>query len=325
MLGVGADSPSTSDINSPSTDFDPPSTVFNPPSTVFNLPSVSGKIRPTSSREDRKFTPIGSDKSKIPKRAESTKPKKCDEHDNVCAICLEEDLKPEDDKTAICLECTPGKPKHCFHKTCLTDYIKSKTAQQKATECPICRVQISTENLEKLNITEVVPIRDPVGQYARANIPVPPGGFILPRLTRFPSNENVQILNQLTGYSFKVYKNTGGNGRFVTDPYLYNIETFNVSEPQAAYPTGTWYVGQGKFMMRFYTDYVYVAVPLPVTQPGLYENLLTLISDKYNALPPLSSCTVMGGKRRATKRRRSTTRKGYKKRSTKRRGTRRRR
>jgi hypothetical protein len=213
----------------------------------------------------------------------------------------------------------------------LIDYIKSKTAQQRPTECPICRVQISQVNLDKLNITKFVPTSDPAGQYIRANIPVPEGGFILPRLTRFQSSENVQILNQLRGYNFKVYKPTGGNARFMTDNNLYNIDGFSVSEPQAAYPSGTWYVGLGNFMMRFYTDYVYVAEPPPATLPSLYEIIFGnntqpgIISTRYNELYSSSGCTVSGGKRRGTKRRRSTRRKGYKKRSTKRRGTRRRR
>ena len=273
---------------------------------------------------DNKYIGKSEPKDKNPKQ----KSKKCDEHDNVCAICLEEDLVPTDETTAICLECTPGLPKHCFHKTCLTDYIKSKTAQGRATECPICRVQISPGNLEKLNITEVVPIGDPPGQYTRANIPIPPGGFILPRLTRLHSSENAQILNQLIGYNFKVYRPVGAYGRFETDSREYNIDKFTVSEPQAAYPTGTWYAGQGNFRMRFYTDYVYVAEPPPAPLPSLYEKIFGtdtepgIISSRYNELYSSSGCIAFGGKRRATtKRKRSTTRKGYKKRSTKRKST----
>jgi hypothetical protein len=299
------------------------------PSTVFNLPSVSGKATKSNNKRIERLGSVS--ESYIPSTARTTKSKKCDEHDNVCAICLEEDLNPTDETTAICLECTPGKPKHCFHKTCLTDYIKSKTLTNTPTECPICRVQISEDNLKKLNITKFVPTSDPPGQYTRANIPVPPGGFILPRLTRFQSSENVQILNQLRGYNFKVYKPTGGRGRFITNNNLYIIDNYNTSMPDNAHPTATWYVGLGNFMMRFYTDYVYVAEPPPAGLPSLYEIIFGnntqpgIISTRYNELYSSSGCTVMGGKRRATKRRISTRRKGYKKRSTKRRGTRRRR
>lgn len=232
----------------------------------------------------------------------------CDEEENMCAICLENDLNQTPPDLAIRLQCRPNQRKHCFHKNCLTGFAQVLIQRNEAPFCPLCRQEISDEFLPSLGV-QVRPI-DPTSEYSRATVPVPPGSFILPR--EFYSWGSTRI-NSLIGSTMTVYSRS--LGRLTVVPLRVNIPIVSIfpDDERLTYYYGFARPNSGYTETdRFSDGYVYVVTPAT----GMFERIIDLISSSFNE--QFAQCVISGGKRKATKRK-ATKRKTSKRRVTKRR------
>jgi hypothetical protein len=219
----------------------------------------------------------------------------CDDDENMCAICLENDLNQTQPDLVIRLQCRPNQRKHCFHKNCLTGFAQTLIQRNEAPFCPLCRQEISDEFLPSLGV-KVRPI-DLTSEYSRATVPVPPGSFILPR--EFYSLGSTNI-NSLIGSTMSVYERRLGRLRVINTRVNITIAQITLDNERMVYTYGftrptSIYVDTDMFS----NDNVYVVTPAP----GFFERIIDLISSSFNER--FAQCVISGGKRRTSKRRTS--------------------